>query len=169
MTAKNYLFAAVASALFLLLVVPLLSAPAWTSDQAVSIASLSIFSVSVGGTVAETFEIATVRGSILGSLSNARRYFLSVACSTLFYVVAAPSITLAFSSNTVVNLASASALLALSLGIGGLATDGFFALFKIPSTFDVPNRTEKGEISQHASPTEDGVVDALLGKRSVVK
>jgi hypothetical protein len=166
MMAKNYLFASVTSTLFLLLVVPLLSAPQWITGRAVSIATLSFFTVSVGGLVAETFEVVTNRRSSPRSQRNAKGYFMSVASSLLFFTIVAPSITLAINSNGVVNAASASALLALSLGIGGLTTDGFFALFSKTSILPPRNQNnEKRKIQQqHAIPSENDVVDVLLGK-----
>ena len=164
MTAKNHLYATVAASLFLFLVVPLLES---ITVKAVSIVTLSFFSVSAGGLSAETFEIATNRSATARSQRNAKGYFMSVVCSLLFFAIVTPSITLAIDSNGAVNIASASALLALSLGIGGLVTDGFFALFtKLPVLPAVnPSTKEIGKIQlPHATSPENGVVDVLLGK-----
>ncbi len=161
MMTKNYLFVSITSALLLLLVIPLLSAPHWFTGKVVSIVALSLFSVSVGGLVAETFEMAKNRSS----QRNARRYFMSVLSSLLFFAIVAPSMTMAIDSNDYVDVASASALLAFSLGIGGLATDGFFALFSRASnsTPENTNSNDKGRL-EHDATSENDVVDVLLGK-----
>ena len=170
MMTKNYLFASVTSTLFLLLVVPLLSTPRWNTGQVVSIVTLSIISLSVGGLVAETFKVLTCRLSSPSSQRNAKAYFMSLACSLLFYTIVAPSITSAINSNDVFSEASASALLALSVGIGGLTTDGFFTLFSktafVPT--NRPNTNQRGKYQeQHAAPSENEVVDVLLGRSKI--
>lgn len=162
MMTKNYLFASMTSALLLFLVVPLLSTPYWITGKVVSIAALSLFSISVGGLVAETFEIVTGRSSYPRSQRNARRYFMSVLTSALLLAIVAPSITAAIDSNDLVSAASASALLGLSLGIGGLTTNGFFALFSKASK-PTENHDAKGRTEQDTT-SEKNVVDVLLGK-----
>lgn len=164
---KNYLFASVTSTLLLLIVVPLLSAT-HSITEAVSIATLSLVSVSVGGLVAETFAIVTARGSSPKSQRNAKTYFMSLVCSLLFITIVAPSLTLALDSSKVANQATASALLALSVGIGGAATDGFFTLFSKTNLVANNHSTSQTGKHQHSHTTaENGLVDVLLGRAKV--
>jgi hypothetical protein len=126
---KSYLFSAVTSSLFLLLVVPLLTDHFWRSTEMVSVVALSVISIAVGGLTAETFVIVTRKEAVATSTRNAKKYFTSLTSSVLFLAIVAPSIGPAVDSARLVDAASVAILLVLSLALGGLTADGFFALF----------------------------------------
>lgn len=63
--------------------------------------------------------------------SNAKKYFMSLSCSLFFLAIVAPSIRFAADSAGVADAATVVVLLVLSLALGGLTAEGFFAFFSL--------------------------------------
>jgi len=134
MMTKSYLFAAVTSTLILLLVVPILNDLSFVPTEFASIAALSVISVAFGGLAAETYVIVKRRTLSAMPGSNAKKYFMSLSCSLFFLAIVAPSIRSAAVSAGVVDAATVVVLLVLSLALGGLTAEGFFAYFSLKTT-----------------------------------
>ena len=131
MMTKSYLFAAVTSTLILLLVVPILNDLSLVPTEFASIAALSVISIAFGGLAAETYVIVKRRTLSAMPDSNAKKYFMSLACSLFFLAIVAPSIRSVADSGGVEDAATVVVLLVLSLALGGLTAESFFAFFSL--------------------------------------
>jgi hypothetical protein len=128
MIAKSYLFAAVTSGLLLLFVVPFLRDPSLNPIEIALIGPLTVMSVAIAGLVAESFVIMNHRATQEVSLANAKKFFTCFTCSMLFLAIVAPSIRFTVESTGLLDVATIVVLLVLSLALGGLTAEGFFAL-----------------------------------------
>ncbi len=128
MIAKSYLFAAVTSGLLLLFVVPLLRYPSLSPTEIASMVTLTVISVAIAGLIAETFAIVKQSTTQEASLANAKKFFTCFTCSLLFLALVAPSIRSTVDSAGLLEVSNAVVLLVLSLALGGLMAESFFAL-----------------------------------------
>jgi hypothetical protein len=150
---KNYLFAAVTSALLLLLVFPGPERAESIPSEIATIAALSLVSIAIAGLTAEMYEFARSNKSVTqDSGVRAKRYFMSLNASLLFLVIVAPSIRAG--AEGLIGDATLGVLTVFSVALAGLSSEGFFGLFC--SAMGTRNRNTATEIDSAENGRDQG-------------